>query len=184
MNTRKTLPFVVVAACALAAPAAVSAQPSTQPAQPKLPAAEQAPPPARPLFLAGARKSGPLGGSATVGILIPVTSPKRGTGYGSDWLAHQGVLIEAAASDDGFELAAGWGRRWTPRRGPVLYGQDIMLTAFRRSNSPVETTYVGGEVGLTMMTGRMSVGVATRVDGPSEANRTIFTWGIGFHSGR
>ena len=185
MNIRKILPVVVVAACTLAAPAAVSAQPSTPPAPPKLPAAEPTPPPAaRPLFLAGARKSGPLGGSATVGILIPVTSPKRGTGYGSDWFAHQGVLIEAAAADDGFELAAGWGRRWTPRRGPVLYGQDLLLTAFRRSNSAIDTTYVGGEVGLTMMTVRMSVGVATRVDGPPEANRTIFTWGVGFHSGR
>lgn len=188
MSHTKILPVLFFAASLFATPAAVSAQQSAPPAQPKTPAAQQSTPPpppaARPLFLAGARKSGPLGGSATVGILIPVTSPKRGTGYGSDWFAHQGVLIEAAAADDGFELAAGWGRRWTPRRGPVLYGQDIMATAFRRKNSPIDSTYVGGEVGLTMMTVRMSVGVATRVAGPSDASRTIFTWGIGFHSGR
>jgi hypothetical protein len=185
MNHKKILPVMTVVACAFLAPAAPLAQSPVSPTQQKPPAAEQPPPPAaRPLFLAGARKSGPLGGSATVGVLIPLRSPERGTGYGSSWFVHQGVLLEAAAADDGFELAAGWGRRWTPRRGPVLYGRDIMATAFRRTNLPSRATYVGGEVGLTMMTLRMSVGAATRVDGPADADRTIFTWGIGFHSGR
>ncbi len=184
MNHKKILPVVAVAMCALVVPAVLWAQPPAPPAQPKPPAAEPAPPAARPLFLAGARKSGPLGGSATVGVLIPVKSPQRGTGYGANWFEHQGVLIEAAAADDGFELAAGWGRRWTPRRGPVLYGRDIVATAFRRTDQPARATYVGGEVGLTMMTLRMSVGAATRVAGPADADRTIFTWGIGFHSGR
>ncbi len=179
MNHKTILPAVVVAACALAAPAVGFAQQNTPPEQTSTLA-----PARRPLFLAGARKSGPLGGSATVGILIPVKAPARGTGYGSDWYQHRGVLVEAAAADDGFALAAGWGRRWTPRRGPVLYGQDILATAFRRRNSTADATYVGGEVGLTMMTVRMSVGAATRVDGPVEADRIIFTWGVGFHIGR
>lgn len=35
-----------------------------------------------------------------------------------------------------------------------------------------------------MMTLRVSVGAATRVAGPVDADRTIFTSGIGFHIGR
>jgi hypothetical protein len=190
MNQTKILPAVVVAAVALAAPVAVSAQPSTPPAQPKTPAAQQpAPPPpqppeARPLFLGGARKSGPLGRSATVGILFPLKPTVQGTDHGSSFWAHRGVLIEAGAGDGGFELAAGWGQRWKLRHGPALYGQDILATAFRKRTASGDATYVGGEAGLTVMTLRMSVGAATRVDGPADAERTIFTWGIGFHIGR
>ena len=190
MNHTTILPAVVIAAVALASPAAVSAQQSTPPAQPKPPAAQQptpppAPPPeARPLFLGGARKSGPLGRSATVGILFPLKPTVQGTDHGSSFWAHRGVLIEAAAGDEGFELAAGWGQRWKLRHGPALYGQDVLATAFRKRTASGDATYVGGEAGLTVMTLRMSVGAATRVDGPADADRTIFTWGIGFHIGR
>ena len=187
MNT-KILPAVVLAAVALATPAAVSAQQSTPPAQPKQPAAQQPipppPPEPRPLFLGGARKSGPLGRSATVGILFPLKPTVQGTDHGSSFWAHRGVLIEAAAGDGGFELAAGWGQRWKLRHGPALYGQDILATAFRKRTDSGDATYVGAEAGLTVMTLRMSVGAATRVDGPADAERTIFTWGIGFHIGR
>ena len=184
MKVEKILPVVVVATCALIAPAAASAQSSTPPAQQK-PAVEPPPPPAaRPVLLGGARKSGPLGPSATVGILFPLRPVKQGTDHGSNFYAHRGVLIEAAAGDEGFELAAGWGQRWKLRRGPALYGQDILATAFRKHTEAGDATYVGGEAGLTIMTLRMSVGAATRVDGPVAADRTIFTWGIGFHIGR
>jgi hypothetical protein len=178
MNREKILSAVVVTACALATPGVVSAQ------QAKPQVAPLPPPVARPLFLAGARKSGPLGGSATVGILIPLKPTIQGTDHGSSFWAHRGLLFEAAAGDDGFELAAGWGQRWKLRRGPALYGQDVLATAFRRQTAAGDATYVGGEAGLTMMTLRVSVGAATRVDGPIEAERTIFTWGIGFHIGR
>ena len=188
MNQKGILSAIVVTAWAVAAPAAGLAQQDT-PAQPAPAAPGKAqvapqPPAARPVLLAGARKSGPLGGSATVGILFPLKPVKQGTDHGSSFWAHRGVLIEAAAGDDGFELAAGWGQRWKLRRGPALYGQDILATAFRTQTATGNATYVGGEAGLTMLTLRMSVGAATRVDGPAGADRTIFTWGIGFHIGR
>ena len=189
MNLEKILSAIVVTAWAIATPIAGFAQQNT-PAQPaaaapgKPQATPPAPPAARPLFLAGARKSGPLGGSATVGILFPLKPVKQGTDHGSNFWAHRGVLVEAAAGDGGFELAAGWGQRWKLRRGPALYGQDVLATTFRKRTAGGDATYVGGEAGLTIMTLRMSVGAATRVDGPIDAERTIFTWGIGFHIGR
>lgn len=165
---------IVVATCAFASPFAVSAQATTAP----LPAA-------RPLLLAGAKKSGPLHGAATVGILIPLRPLERGSDFGSDLLGHRGVIVEAGAGAEGFELAAGWGRRWKLPKGPTLFGEDVMATAFqRRSDTAPDATYVGGEVGLTMLTFRVSVGAATRVSGAQEADRTIFTWGFGFHIGR
>ena len=191
MQHNRILPAVFIVATVFAAPAASTAQESTSPAQPKAPAPQQRTPPppppppaARPLFLAGARKSGPLGGSATVGVLFPLKPTVQGTDHGSSFWAYRGLLFEAAAGDDGFELAAGWGQRWKLRRGPALYGQDILATAFRKQTVSGDATYVGGEAGLTMLTLRMSVGAATRVDGPVDAERTIFTWGIGFHIGR
>ena len=199
MNQKEILSAIVVTACVLTTPATGFAQQTTPaqpapatPGKPPITAPPQGkpqltpppPPDPRPIFLAGARKSGPLGGSATVGILFPLKPVKQGTDHGSSFWAHRGVLIEAAAGNDGFELAAGWGQRWKLRRGPALYGQDILATAFRRQTDTGNATYVGGEAGLTMLTLRMSVGAATRVDGPVDAARTIFTWGIGFHIGR
>ena len=185
MNHKRILPVVAVAICALVAPAVLVAQPPAPPAQPSKPQAVPPPPPAaRPVLLGGVRKSGPLGPSATVGVLFPLRPVKQGTDHGSNFYAHRGLLIEAAAGDEGFELAAGWGQRWKLRRGPALYGQDVLATAFRKHTAAGDATYVGGEAGLTIMTLRMSVGAATRVDGPVDAARTVFTWGVGFHIGR
>jgi hypothetical protein len=95
------------------------------------------------------------------------------------------VIVEAGAGAEGFELAAGWGRRWKLRKGPALFGSDVMATAFqRRSDTAPDATYVGGEVGLTVMTFRVSVGAASRVSGDQAADRTIFTWGVGFNIGK
>jgi hypothetical protein len=165
---------IVVATCALASPFAVFAQATAAP-----------PPAARPLLLAGAKNSGPLHEAATVGILIPLRSIERGSDFGSNLFGYRGVIVEAGAGAEGFELAAGWGRRWKPRKGPALFGEDVMATAFlRRSDAAPDATYVGSEVGLTMMLFRVSVGAATRVSGAQQADRTIFTWGIGFNIGR
>jgi hypothetical protein len=168
---------IIVATCAFASPFAVSAQATVQSNAP-----ERA---SRPLLLAGARKSGPLEGSATVGMLIPVRPLERSGDFGGKFLAYRGVLVEAAAGADGLELAAGWGRRLKLPKGPALFGEDILATAFQTRKSGTEATYVGGEVGLTMLMMRMSVGAATRVSGPpDEPDRTIFTWGFGFNFGR
>jgi len=166
---------IVVAILAFASPFAVSAQATAKAPEPA----------ARPLLLAGAKKSGPLHAAATVGILIPLRPLKRGSDFGSDLFSYRGVIVEAAAGEEGFEVAAGWGRRWKGRKGPALFGDDVMATAFqRRSETSPDAAYVGGEVGLTMMMFRVSVGAATRVSGSQEADRTIFTWGLGFNIGR
>lgn len=165
---------LIVAACSWASPFAVSAQATTTP--------ERA---GRPLFLAGAKKSGPLHGAATVGLLIPVRPLERSGDFGGGFRAYRGVLVEAAAGADGFELAAGWARRLKTQKGPALFGEDVVATAFqRRSDTGPDASYVGGEVGLTMLALRVSVGAATRVAGAAESDRTIFTWGVGFHIGR
>lgn len=165
---------MIVAMCAFASPFAVSAQATATP--------ERA---TRPLFLAGAKRSGPLHGAATVGLLIPVRPLERSDDFGGGFRAYRGVIIEAAAGADGFALAAGWARRLKTPKGPVLFGEDVVATAFqRRSDATPDAAYVGGEVGMTMLTFRVSVGAATRVSGPQAADRTIFTWGVGFHIGR
>jgi len=165
---------IVVATCAFASPFAVSAQATAAPQSA-----------GRPLLLAGAKKSGPLHEAATVGILIPLRPLERGSDFGSSFYGYRGVIVEATAGAEGFELAAGWGRRWKLPKGPALFGEDVMATAFqRRSDTSPDATYVGGEVGLTMMTFRVQVGAATRVAGAEQADRTIFTWGIGFNIGK
>ena len=165
---------VIVAMCAFASPFAVSAQATTTPERVS-----------RPLLLAGARKSGPLHGSATVGLLLPLRPVEQSGDFGGKFRAYRGPIVEASAGTEGFELAAGWGRRLKLRNGPALFGEDVMATAFRKRDETTEATYVGGEVGLTMMTLRVSVGAATRVSGAAaETDRTIFTWGVGFHIGR
>ena len=176
MRARVVRSVIVVAMCAFASPFAVSAQATTTTTP------ERA---SRPLLLAGAKKSGPLQKAATVGMLIPLRPLERSNDFGGGFRAYRGVLVEAAAGDEGFELAAGWARRLKSRGGPVLFGEDVMATAFRTKNETADTTYVGGEVGLTMLMLRVSVGAATRVSGASdETDRTIVTWGVGFHIGR
>jgi hypothetical protein len=168
---------IVVAMCAFAAPFAVSAQATATSPEPA----------ARLLLLAGAKKSGPLHEAATVGILIPLRPSEQGSDFGSDFRGYRGVIVEAGAGAEGFELAAGWGRRWkvSQGKGPALFGEDVMATAFqRRSDTAPDATYAGGEVGVTIMTFRVSVGAATRVSGYQDADRTIFTWGIGFNIGK
>ena len=168
---------VIVAVCALASPFAVSAQATTTP--------ERA---SRPLLLAGAKKSGPLHGAATVGILIPLRPLERSDDFGGGFRAYRGVLVEAGAGAEGFELAAGWARRLKTPKGPSLFGEDVMATVFQKrslsDSTDTDATYVGGEVGLTMLTFRVSVGAATRVSGSEQADRTIFTWGVGINIGR
>ena len=166
---------IIVAVAALASPFAVSAQATTQ---------ERA---TRPLFLAGVEKSRPLHEAASVGILFPVRPLQRSGDLGAQLRAYRGVIVEAAAGAEGFELAAGWGRRLKQRNGFAIFGEDVMATVFRTQNSSggnADATFVGGEVGLTMLTFRVSVGAAARVSEAAQSERTIFTWGVGFNLGR
>jgi hypothetical protein len=56
------------------------------------------------------------------------------------------------------------------------------MTVTRTFSSPRggtgRSTYVGLEVGYVSL-GRVSIGVARQVDGPSDRRDTILTWGVG-----
>ena len=171
---------MIVAVFALASPFAVSAQATTTPK-----------PARRPLLLLGAETSRPLHEAATVGTLVALRPLEQGSDFASSLYVYRGVVLEGAVGAEGHGLAAGWGSRLKQPGGLVYLGHDILATWFRTNPSstgaPSQATYVGGEVGFTLpyipMT-RMSLGAARRVSGPQEADRTIFTWGIGVHIGK
>ena len=180
MQRKRTWSAVIVAACALGSPIAVAAQPKPKPPEPPM---------MRPLLLMGVKASRPLHGVGTLGTLIPLKPLERtGELNSSDDFVYQGLIVEAGGGDDGYELAVGWGRRVKDRTHPAVFGQDIRATAFRTRRPPKDhftnATYVGGEVGFTAFTARLSVGAATRVSGDEGSDRVVFTWGFGFHLGR
>lgn len=87
------------------------------------------------------------------------------------------LTIRAAAGRGGFSV--GIGHR-VPLYGP--FGPEVLMTVTRTSSSPRggtgRSTYVGLEVGYVSL-GRVSIGVARQVDGPSDRRDTILTWGVG-----
>jgi hypothetical protein len=171
---------ILVALCAFAAPFAVAAQ-----AKAPAPSVDRT---HRPIYFAGGEKSRPLGEAATIGLLIPLRPAGRSSDINGSFHSYQGLVVEGAAGAEGLGVAAGWGRRLKERRGFAWFGEDVMATAFRTKKSldglEANTTYVGGEVGLTTLLMRVSVGAATRVSGPEWADRTIFTGGVGISFGR
>ena len=178
MNAKRTLPALAIAGCALAAPLSAVAQQKAP-----------EPPTMRPLLLMGVKASRPLHGMGTLGTLIPLKPLERTGEFDShDDFVYRGLIVEAGGGDEGYELAVGWGRRVKDRTHPAVFGQDVLATAFRTRrpsrDALTDTTYVGGEVGFTVFTARLSVGAATRVSGDEGSDRVIFTWGFGFHLGR
>lgn len=142
----------------------------------------------RPLFLAGFMKSRPLHAGASIGALVPVRPVEVSDDFGRPMRTYRGVIAEAAAGIEGYRLAAGWGYRARESGDPAAFGDDIMATWFRTRGSShgttMNATYAGVEVGHNswfMPMARFSVGVARRVSGPEEFDRTIFTGSIGFH---
>ena len=178
MDRKGMLSVPLVAICALGSPVAAVAQQKAP-----------EPPMTRPLLLMGIKASRPFHGMGTLGTLIPLR-PLEQTGElnSNDDFVYRGLIVEAGGGDEGYELAVGWGRRVKDAKHPALFGQDVRATAFRTRQPPknalTNVTYGGGEVGVTALTARLSVGAATRVSGDEGADRFIFTWGIGFHLGR
>jgi len=178
MDTKRTVSAVVIA-CAIGSPTIAAAQQKPKPEPPTM----------RPLLLMGIKASRPFHGTGTLGTLIPLKPLEHTSELNSgDDFVYRGLIAEVGGSDDGYELAVGWGRRVKDRKHPSLFGQDVRATAFRTRKPPKDAlrnaTYVGGEVGFTALTARLSVGAATRVSGDEASDRVIFTWGIGFHLGR
>jgi hypothetical protein len=171
---------VFVAIYAFAAPFAVSAQ-----AKASAPSIDRT---HRPIYFAGGERSRPLGQAATIGLLIPMRPAGRSSDINGSYHSYQGLVVEGAVGAEGLGVAAGWGRRLKERKGFAWFGEDVMVTAFRTRKSldgiEADTTYMGGEVGLTTLLMRVSVGAATRLSGPEWADRTIFTGGVGFSFGR
>jgi hypothetical protein len=87
------------------------------------------------------------------------------------------LTLRAAAGEGAFN--AGIGHRWG-FYGP--FGAEASMTVTRTFSSPRggtgRATYVGLEVGYVSM-GRVSIGVAHQVDGPSDRRDTILTWSVG-----
>jgi hypothetical protein len=73
----------------------------------------------------------------------------------------------------------GIGPRWL-LYGP--FGPEAMLTVTRTFSSPRravgQSTYVGLEIGYQVL-GRVSIGFARQVDGPSDRRDTTLTWSVG-----
>jgi hypothetical protein len=108
-----------------------------------------------------------LSGSLTGVFFYRQSSPRKG----------KALTMRAAAGEDGFN--AGIGHRWG-FYGP--FGAEASMTVTRTFSSPWggtgRATYVGLEVGYVAM-GRVSIGVARQVDGPSDRRDTILTGSVG-----
>jgi hypothetical protein len=89
----------------------------------------------------------------------------------------ENLTIRAAAGQGGASVGIGHRGPWY---GP--FGPEALITVTRTFSSPRgsigRSTYVGVEVGYQTM-GRVSIGVARQVDGPSDRRDTILTWSLG-----
>jgi hypothetical protein len=141
----------------------------------------------RPLVLVGVRYDAPGRATVSGGALLPIGTLGRSGDLGGQLRAYHGVLVDASVGRGAMRVAAGQARRLKEPGGPVLFGEDLLITVVRTSPSPrgatPASTYVGGEAGVTLLTARFSVGLAHRIAGPSGPKRTVFTWSIGFQTG-
>jgi hypothetical protein len=68
----------------------------------------------------------------------------------------------------------------------MLIGIDAVATVLQTSSDPrganANTTYLGGEVGITFFSIRVGFGFAHAVSGP-EPHRTTPTWNVGVKTG-
>ena len=90
--------------------------------------------------------------------------------------------MTGSAGAGGFRVAAGGAA--LALEGPFLTtGFDALFTVSRTGHTPrgaaADSTYLGGEAGLIIMSVRLSAGVAHRVAGASGSKATIFTWNVG-----
>ena len=118
--------------------------------------------------------------AGTAGVLIAPPKPFR-SGDSPD-SSRAGVVVTGRAGTGGFGVAVGGAA--LALEGPFLTtGFDGLFTLTRTGHTPrgatENSTYVGGEAGLVLMSVRLSAGVAHRVAGTSGPKATIFTWSVG-----
>ena len=133
-----------------------------------------------PVFLVGAQYGAPTGVAGTAGVLI--APPRPFTPSGSPDSSRVGLVLSGAAGTGGFRVAAGAAA--LALEGPFLTtGFDALLTATRTRETARgaagESTYVGGEAALVIMSVRLSAGAARRTAGVPGPKATIFTWSVG-----
>jgi hypothetical protein len=73
---------------------------------------------------------------------------------------------------------------WGGRKVVAFGGGDVRAVLTRtwenpRGGASPHATYVGGEVGLGGLVGRLSFGYARRIAGSSTGSGHVFTWGVG-----
>jgi hypothetical protein len=138
----------------------------------------------RPFFVVGAQYDARSRMTAEGGVLIPL---KLELNADADELRECVCLtVTAGAGPGGRRLAIGpSGLVVGPR--PLLLGSlEALATVLHTSRDPrgahADTTYLGGEVGITLFfLVRVGFGFAHAVSGP-EPHRTIPTWNVGFRT--
>lgn len=112
-----------------------------------------------------------LSGSISGVLFYGETNPKNPN------TPKKALSIRAAAGQGGFSVGIG-------HRAPryFSFGPEALMTVTRTFSSPRggtgQSTYVGLEAGYVSL-GRVSIGVARQVDGPSDRRDTILTWSVG-----
>jgi hypothetical protein len=125
------------------------------------------------LLLLGVHYGAPERLSGSISGVFPYGRPKR---EGAT-VTTNAVEIRGRVGLGGYGVAIG--QHWL-LYGP--FGPEAMLTVSRTFASPRraigQSTYVGLEVGYQLM-GRVSIGLARQVDGPSDRRDTTLSWSVG-----
>ena len=125
------------------------------------------------LLLFGVHFGAPERLSGSISGVFPYGRPKRDGGT----VTTKALEIRGRVGLGGYGV--GIGPRWL-LYGP--FGPEVMLTVSRTFSAPRraigQATSVGLEVGYQLM-GRVSIGVARQVDGPSDRRDTTLTWSVG-----
>jgi hypothetical protein len=123
-----------------------------------------------PLFLPGVQYGTPLKIAAGLAVYFETSADGDFT---------KGFIVEAGAGQGGVRASFGLAS-FLEYMGLDARGVVHRTFAHPRGASS-ESTYLGGEAGLTIAYVRLSLGVAQRIAGPSGEDRTILTWTVGVH---
>jgi hypothetical protein len=87
-----------------------------------------------------------------------------------------GTIVGGSVGKNGMQI-------WGGRKLVGFGGGDFRAVLTRTWDNPrgasANSTYVGGEVGFGGLVGRLSVGYAKRIAGPSTGAGHVVTWGVG-----
>jgi hypothetical protein len=133
-----------------------------------------------PVALVGAQYGAPTRWFGSAGVLIAPPRPfQPGTAPDS---SRAGLVVTGGAGAGGYRFASGV--TGLALEGPYLTtGFDGLFTVTRTNHSPrgaaADSTYLGGEIGVVLMSVRLSAGAAHRTSGTNSGKATIFTWSVG-----